>query len=63
VKVECRGKADMSGLEPKAPPADYTSIDDRFEWDAPLDEKLFSLDVPPGYELGAGPLMARPGKN
>lgn len=60
VKVVGKGKVDMSGLDPKAPPADCTITDDRFEWDAPLDAKLFSLDVPPGYELGDGPRMAPP---
>lgn len=62
VKVEARGKVDMTGLDPKAPPADYTAVDDCFEWDVPLDEKLFNLEVPPGWELGDGPRQHRPDK-
>jgi hypothetical protein len=62
VKVEGKGKVDMSGLFPNEPWPDYTLTDDRFEWDAPLDEKLFGLDVPPGWELGDGPPELRPRK-
>jgi hypothetical protein len=55
VKLEGRGKADMRGYSEKEPPADYTLTQDRFEWDAPLDEKLFSLEVPPGWDVGGAP--------
>ncbi len=60
VKVEAKGKIDLSGAIPGEKEGDYTLTNDRFEWDAPLDEKLFSLDVPPGWELGDGPRMAPP---
>ena len=60
VKVETKGKIDLSGAIPGEKEGDYTVTDDRFEWDAAFDEKLFSLDVPPGWELGDGPRMAPP---
>lgn len=62
VKVEGKGTVDMTGLDPKAPRPEYTITSDRFEWDTPLDEALFSLDVPPGWEVGDGPPELRPRK-
>ena len=56
VKVETRGKADLTGSHgPAAPRADVVITDDRFEWDAALDAKLFALDPPPGWTVGTEP--------
>ena len=62
VKVEATGKVDLKDLFPGQPPADYTITDDRYGWDVPLDEKLFRLDVPPGWEAGDVPPELRPRK-
>ncbi len=60
LKLEGKGKADLTGLDPKAPPAAYTLTSDRFEWDVPLDAKLFDLAVPAGWEAGDVPPELRP---
>ena len=62
VKLEGTGKVGVPDGTGKEVPCDYTTTDDRYEWDVPLDEKLFSLDVPPGWEAGDGPPELRPRK-
>jgi outer membrane lipoprotein-sorting protein len=60
VKLEATGTVLLPDGTGKESPAPYTLTDDRYEWDVPLDAKLFDLGVPAGWEAGDGPPELRP---
>ncbi|QDU19270.1 hypothetical protein [Urbifossiella limnaea] len=62
VKLEATGTVQMPDGTGKDTPAPYTLTDDRYEWDAPLDAKLFEVEVPAGWEAGDVPPELRPRK-
>lgn len=59
VKLEATGTVSLPDATGKESPVPYTLTDDRYEWDVPLDAKLFDLDVPAGWEAGDAPLELR----